>query len=254
MDNENRHNTKVPTDEQLSAYLSNAASEEDSLLVEHYLKDNPEVVDDLLNMSVATSIQKERNKRTLFLRHRLLYISVAAIFVLLFASIFFLNMFQSDNTTSQYSNQPTKHLQPHSPQQKTATPSLVSDKQKGKANTEKQNPNIFSIQRDEHNTSSIAEVETQSSFTLAWPRRTKEICAVDQPVSFIWNTTAKKIILTIMDNKNNILLSEELLNNNTFTLPTSITTQHSEIRWTMTAFFSDNTNISRSGTIVFINE
>lgn len=254
MKEENNHNTYMPTDEQLSAYLSNMASKEDALCVEQYLKDNPEAIDDLFNMSMAASIQRQKNRKITKLHPRLLYLSLAAVFVLVLASIFFLNMFQRDNTTLQYANQPIKNIHPQTPQQNPTTPSYSSDEPKRKKNTPKQSSNVLPIQRDEHNTSSIAEVDPKTTFTLSWPRRAKEICSLNQSVSFTWNTNAEKIILTIMDNRNNKIFSQELLNKNTFTLPTFITTKYSEIYWIMTAVFSDSTSVSRSGTIVFINE
>lgn len=243
-------NIKQPSIEQITAYLSGKATKEDIIYIEQYMKDNPDFVDDLLNISMAISIQQDKKQ----VSHTKLYLSLAACLVVFIVGVWFVKFYNS-NSTQNTTPLVAKTKNPQnvnnlSNENQSNNTSAIKDTTNNQSTSNTSNPREYSMQINEKQTASYSEVDKEN-FKLIFPRRKKEFVSKEQDIVFSWQADIKQVKLIVYDDKHNQILSKTITNQTSFTLNTSSVVAYPQIFWSITATTKDNIEIQKTGNIVF---
>lgn len=243
-------NIKQPSIEQITAYLSGKATKEDTIYIEQYMKDNPDFVDDLLNISMAISIQQDKKQ----VSHTKLYLSIAACLLVLIVGIWFVKFYNTNSTQSTTTVAKTEkpqnvNKQPNESQNNNT--SAIKDTTNKQSTSNISNQREYSMQISEKQTASYSEVDKEESFKLIFPRRKKEFVSKEQDIVFCWQTDIKPVNLIVYDDKHNQILSTTITNQTSYTLKASSVVAYPQIFWSITATTRDNIEIQKTGNIVF---
>lgn len=244
----------IPTDEQLAAYLSNSCDEAERRTVERYLEENPEALDDLLNMSMAAAVQARHDAGRVKVKkvnfRPAVWAAAASVALILVVGGVWLSRPQMPDGIAEL-HQPQDTALPAQEEAEmegnTTQPAPIVEKENEQQQDSHQEP--LRVQRTERMTAS--EATAVPSVEMTFPRRKREVVQAGTDVVFSWTSDATALSLTLTDDEGHLLMRTDVPGKGEYAIPGSKLESIDEFRWTLSTMGG---TALRSGNVELVNE
>ena len=226
----------IPTDEQIAAWLSGTCDETERQAVERYLEENPEAVDDMLNIAMAATVQAKHDagrakvKKVVF-RPAVWAAAASAAVVLVVGGVLLTRQPQQGDVL--VANTEPANTEYTEPQAEPAEPEKTGNECVAPAHPADVAPGI-QVQRTERVTASEA-IFGEPTITITLPRRKREVVPVGTDILFRWTSDAPALTLTLTDGEGNLLLRTDLPANGEYKVPAAKLDGVADVQWMLTA-------------------